>query len=123
MPKQVTFTPRVVPLREIAAYHEDADFSLRLFFTSSNPNFFLRFIGKSRSEIVAELADRLFETDIPIAAIELGDQVLTLGTQDECVFKEDGKPRSRNGTSLPVLQFCAYPSDAQDDTRYGRWRN
>ncbi|MGA9215990.1 MAG: hypothetical protein WBZ54_12230, partial [Methylocella sp.] len=63
MPKQVTFTPRVVPLHEIAAYHKDVDSSLRLFFTTSNPNFFLRFIGKSQSEIVAELADRLFETD------------------------------------------------------------
>ncbi|MGB6326104.1 MAG: hypothetical protein WBG11_10105 [Methylocella sp.] len=64
MPKQVTFTPRVVPLHEIAAYHKDVDSSLRLFFTTSNPNFFLRFIGKSQSEIVAELADRLFETDL-----------------------------------------------------------
>jgi predicted CopG family antitoxin len=35
-----------------------------LFFTSSNPNFFLRFIGKSRSEIVAELDEWLFETDL-----------------------------------------------------------
>jgi hypothetical protein len=64
MPKQVTFAPRVVSILDIAAYHEDTDSSLRLFFTSSNPNFVLRFIGKSRSEIDAELADRLFETDL-----------------------------------------------------------
>jgi hypothetical protein len=64
MPKQVTFAPRVVSILDIAAYHEDTDSSLRLFFTSSNPNFALRFLGKSRSEIDAELADRLFETDL-----------------------------------------------------------
>ena len=30
---------------------------------------------------------------------------------DKCVQQENGKPCSRNGASLPVLQFCPHPSD------------
>jgi hypothetical protein len=63
MPKQVTFEPRSISILDVAAYHQDTDSSLRLFFTDSNPNYDLRFFGKSRLQIEAELADRLDETD------------------------------------------------------------
>ncbi len=64
MPKQVTFEPRALSILDVAAYHQDTDSSLRLFFTNSNPNFALRFFGRSRLQIEAELADRLNETDL-----------------------------------------------------------
>jgi hypothetical protein len=64
MPKQLTFAPRDTSLGYVAAYHKDADSSLRLFFTDLNPNFTVRFFGESHDEIRLELEDRLNETEL-----------------------------------------------------------
>lgn len=64
MPKQITFAAQNISIVNVAAYHKDTDSSLRLFFTSINPNFTVRFFGKSHATIEAELADRLNETDL-----------------------------------------------------------
>ncbi len=72
---------RRVSIPDIAAYHEDADASLRLFFTRSNPNFGLRFFGKNNGEIAIELADRLNETDLRSS--------LAILSQIEAAFRVD----------------------------------
>jgi hypothetical protein len=81
MGNQVTFESRRVSIPEIAAYHEDVDASLRLFFTRSNPNFELRFFGKNNGEIAIELADRLNETDLRTS--------LAILSQIEAAFRVD----------------------------------
>jgi hypothetical protein len=64
MPNQVTFASRDISLAYLAAYHKDADLSLRLFFTNLNPNFEIRFFGESQGSIELELEGRLNETDL-----------------------------------------------------------
>lgn len=48
----------------VASYQLDAIASLRLYFSSDNPEYAMRFVGKSFSEIEANLQERLDETDI-----------------------------------------------------------
>lgn len=47
-----------------ADYHRDADASLRLYFTSSNPYFVALFAGDRPSEVSEKLANRILETDM-----------------------------------------------------------
>ena len=49
MPKQVTFASRDISLAYLAAYHKDANYSLRLFFTNLNPNFEVRFLARVKA--------------------------------------------------------------------------
>lgn len=94
MPKQVTFLPRVFPIRDIAAYHEDTDASLRLFFTSSNPNYNIRFFGKNHFEIDAELEKRLEDTDFRSS--------LAILSRLEAAFRLDYKQRCQKRKRDPV---------------------
>jgi hypothetical protein len=56
-------------LVNIAEYHADVETSLRSYFSLSNPQFFARFAGYLESEVVAELAERLSETDMRSALV------------------------------------------------------
>lgn len=94
MPKQAIFKRRIVPIVEIAAYHEDTISSLRLFFSNSNPNFIIRFLGKNRSEIEAELAERLNETDFRSS--------LAILSRLEAAFRIDYEQRCKQKKRDPV---------------------
>src|ERR1700738_1159334 len=81
MLRRVTFVPQSITIRDVAIYHQDTEASLRLFFTSNHPHFAVRFFGYSPSEVAAELADRLNETDLRSA--------LALLTRLEAAFRID----------------------------------
>jgi hypothetical protein len=85
MPKRVTLAQQSVSITDVAAYHTDADASLRLLFAISNPNFALRFLGYSQSQLFAELAERLNETDLRSSFAIL--------TRLEAAFRLDYKQR------------------------------
>ncbi|MDE3021008.1 MAG: hypothetical protein KGI54_04040 [Pseudomonadota bacterium] len=61
MPKQNTQPP---PLEDIANYHKDVEKSLRLYFSSSNPDYSARFATYLLTEVADELKNRINETDI-----------------------------------------------------------
>jgi hypothetical protein len=64
MPSRVTFVPHSISIRDVATYHQDTEASLRLFFTSVNPQLAVWFAGDTPSEVAAKLAARLNETDL-----------------------------------------------------------
>jgi hypothetical protein len=51
-------------LVDLAHYHRDAEASLQLYFSSSNPNFFAIFVGERLSEVTEKLDNRILETDM-----------------------------------------------------------
>ena len=63
MPSRVTLRQKALSITAVAEYHRDAE-SLRLYFTSANPHFVVRFAGYVPAEVQKELADRLSETDM-----------------------------------------------------------
>lgn len=56
--------PDLVSLVDIADYHTDAGASLRLYFSTINPEYTQRFTTYLPSEVNAELAQRMSETDL-----------------------------------------------------------
>lgn len=70
---------------DLANFHLDAEASLRLYFTSINPHFVVRFAGLSLSEVREGLANRIHETDMRSA--------LAVMTYIEAVFRLDYKWR------------------------------
>lgn len=53
-----------VSLLDLADYQRDTDRSLRLYFTSINPDFVALFAGDRPSDVAEKLADRINETDM-----------------------------------------------------------
>ena len=49
MAKKDALAARVVSISNVAAYHDDATSSLRMFFSETNPHYLLRFFGKNRN--------------------------------------------------------------------------
>jgi hypothetical protein len=74
-----------VPLVDIADYHRDAESSLRLYFTPTNPDFVVRFAGDLLSEVEMKLVDRLSETDMR--------SVLAIMARVEAAFRIDYEQR------------------------------
>lgn len=64
MPDDLALTQRPAAIRNVAIYHQDTDASHRLFFSIDNPEFAVRFVGYSLSQVEAELLERLNETDL-----------------------------------------------------------
>lgn len=58
-------------LVDIAEYHTDVETSLRLYFSTKNPNYLTRFTAYLPSELVAELTERVSETDMRSALVVL----------------------------------------------------
>jgi len=85
---------RVVSIVKVAAYHEDATASLRLFFSDSNPQYDYRFITKDRGTVAAELIDRLDETDLRSSFAVL--------SQVEAAFRRDYAERCEKKKSDPL---------------------
>lgn len=56
--------PNLVSLLDIASYQADAEGGLRLYFSGNNPEYAKRFIAYLPSELDAELAERMSETDM-----------------------------------------------------------
>jgi hypothetical protein len=87
MPRRATFLQRAVSIFDVAEYHQDAESSLRLYFTRDNPSFVARFAGYVPSEVEEELADRISETDMRSA--------LAIMTRIEAAFRIDYLERRR----------------------------
>lgn len=64
MPDKISVTSQAVLLLDLADYHQDVESSLRLYFTSANPNFVAIFAGHSRYEIAEKLDERIHETEM-----------------------------------------------------------
>lgn len=62
--RRVTFSDTPISILNVAAYHQDAEASLRLYFTTAHPSFAIRFAGYLSEEILAGLTIRLDETDL-----------------------------------------------------------
>jgi hypothetical protein len=79
-----------VPLVDIAAYHRDAESSLRLYFTPINPDFVVRFASDRQSEVDMELADRLGETDMrsALAVMARVEAALRVDYGQRCEMKK-----------------------------------
>ncbi|MEB3311730.1 MAG: hypothetical protein VKJ02_16010 [Snowella sp.] len=67
MANKVSFSGQNLPLTSIAAYYNDCERSLRLYFSDKNPEYSLRFNGYTRSEVEEELKLRLQELDRAIS--------------------------------------------------------
>jgi hypothetical protein len=78
--------PSLAPLSDIADYHNDAEFGLRLCFSRISPAFEQRFSGSLGSEIVEELEERLEETDLRSSLITLArlEAALRRNYRDRC---------------------------------------
>ena len=61
--------PDPASLADIADYHIDAEAGLKLCFSPANPEYASRFIAHLPSEISAELAERLSETEMRSALV------------------------------------------------------
>jgi hypothetical protein len=85
MPKRIPNARQPVSLLDLADYHRDAESSLRLYFTSTNPDFVALFAGDRPSEVAAKLADRIHETDMRSA--------LAIMARLEAAFRLDYKWR------------------------------
>jgi hypothetical protein len=82
------------PMIEIANYQKDVDLSIRLYFTSINPSFIIRFAGYSLLEVDKELTERIKETDARSA--------LAVMAHIEAVFRVDYKERCQRKKPDPV---------------------
>ncbi len=84
MPRRATLLQRAVSIPDVAEYHQDAESSLRLYFTPNNPSFVARFAGCVPSKVGEELADRISETDIPPVAQDIRRAILagSIGERD-----------------------------------------
>ncbi len=67
MLKKVSFSGENLSLLEIADYYDDSEKALRLFFSSKNPEYSLRFNGYTEEEVEEELKLRLQELDKAIS--------------------------------------------------------
>ena len=74
-------------LLELANYHRDAEASLRLYFTSVNPNFVVLFAGDRPSDVAEKLVARINETDMRSA--------LAVMARIEAAFRLDYKWRRK----------------------------
>ncbi|MDR3517225.1 MAG: hypothetical protein P4M00_15560 [Azospirillaceae bacterium] len=77
--------PNQISLVDIADYHRDAEASLRLYFSQTNPDYAARFATYLPSEVNEELAERISETDIRSALVVMA--------RIEAAFRIDYKER------------------------------
>jgi hypothetical protein len=64
MANRILAASQPASLVALADYHRDTEASLRLYFTSINPNFVALFAGDRLSEVAEKLANRILETDM-----------------------------------------------------------
>lgn len=64
MANRILAASQTASLLALADYQRDAEASLRLYFTSINPDFVVLFAGDRPSDVAAKLADRIHETDM-----------------------------------------------------------
>jgi hypothetical protein len=90
MPKRIPPAQQAVSLVDFADYHRDAESSLRLYFTSVNPDFAVRFASDRPSEVEAKLTDRLSETDMRSALAIMGrlEAAFRIDYQQRCEAKK-----------------------------------
>lgn len=109
MPSRTTRLQNAVSISAVADYHRDAESSLRLYFTRTNPDFVARFAGDLPSEVEKELTDRLNETDLRSA--------LAIMSRIEAVFRIDFRQRCKkkqpDGVSV-AFRRLRKPYSAQD---------
>lgn len=77
--------PSVAPLTDIAFYHLDAEKSLRLYYSSSNPNYLTTFVDKTQAQVSSELKVLVKETEIR--------SILIIIARLEAAFRLDMKYR------------------------------
>src|SRR5208282_2556050 len=94
MRKRIAPARQPVSLLDLADYHRDAESSLRLYFTPTNPDFVVRFAGDLPSEVTAKLADRIDETDMRSA--------LAIMARIEAAFRVDYQQRCERKKPDPV---------------------
>lgn len=94
MPNRIASAQQSLSLVALADYHRDAEASLRLYFTSANPDFAVHFASERQSEVDAKLANRLSETDMRSA--------LAVMASVEAVFRIDYQQRCDKKKSDPV---------------------
>lgn len=83
---KIPLIAKPLKLEEIANYYNDSDASLRLYFSTKNPNFEQRFPTYTYEEVVLELNERIDELDRSTS--------LSLLAALEAVFRTDYKIRS-----------------------------
>jgi hypothetical protein len=69
MANRIPSASQPASLLDLANYNRDAEASLRLYFTSTNPDFIALFAGDRPSEVAKKLADRIHETDMRSALV------------------------------------------------------
>ena len=94
MLRRIAPARQLVSLIDLTDYHRDAESSLRLYFTPDNPDFVVRFAIYKPSEVEAELADRLSETDMRSA--------LAIMAHIEAAFRIDYQQRCERKKPDPV---------------------
>lgn len=64
MARRVSFSGLHLGLADIDGYHQDAEASLRLYFSSVSPTYEVRFLGYSVAEVAEQLHARLAESQL-----------------------------------------------------------
>lgn len=64
MARRVIFSGQHLGLADIDGYHQDAEASLRLYFSSASPTYTVRFLGCSMLEVTEQLHARLVESQL-----------------------------------------------------------
>ncbi len=83
--------PNQMSLIDIAAYQRDAEASLRLYFSPTNPSYAANFAAYLPSEVDEELSERINETDMRSALVVMA--------RVEAAFRIDYKERCRRKMS------------------------
>jgi hypothetical protein len=94
MANQIAAAGQFASLVDLAEYHRDTEASLRLYFTSINPDFVALFAGDRPSDVAKKWADRVSETDMRSA--------LAVMARVEAAFRRDYEWRRKAKKPDPV---------------------
>ncbi len=82
--------PNLQSLTDIAEHHADAEASLRLLFSTANPNYAARFATYLPKEVNAELIGRIAETDLrsSLTTLARAEAALRVDYRERCRLKK-----------------------------------
>lgn len=89
MPNQAS-SRELLSLVEIAKYHADTDAALRFYFSTTNPEFLVRFLAYSGAKVAEELAERIRETDMRSSLVVMArvEAAFRIDYENRCRKKE-----------------------------------
>jgi hypothetical protein len=104
-------------LVDLAGYHRDADASLRLYFTASNPNFVAFFAADRPSEVAEKLAKRTLETD-------MRSGLAVMASVEAAFYLDYGWRRKAKKTDAVSMAFRKYrrKNARLDEDIWGTWK-